>query len=766
MRKQKTRRSNSARSILLRWALTYVLVLLIPLACSIYGTQKNIAVIRRQVSSSNQSLLSTISGDLDRTLNRMNDAYTYVLRNEYYIKTNGSSSLDNSFRLSYAVRLMNALSNYCNSVDPDMRVIICYTKKEYMITNGSANELMSYYRVAKMNGFRGSSYDWKKQLTADYGTAHFSVSSAFNPYSDEDQIVLSATIHGITEPINLFIMIPAKKFTQSITLNDRYLLIADANHETLLLSELADGSVPAITEFPYGIASGDLLTGSDNIRYICDFTQSDTSRWFYAIITSEATYWSQLRATQTLVTVSTLIAVVLGLGVSVIFLMRNYRPVAQIMEIVDHSLPHRNEFDLIEQSMHKLITQTSQQSAQLRKQFLLAKLKNRTIPVNDRELYKEFEIAKPGESIALVAFALNDYADIPADYKDELEYENMNLYAVDNVFRELAEGFAFDQLEDGHTQLYLLHLDSAHQAEWEKKGFSILEQICTLFEQSMQAPIYAALSESTKDPDLLSALYCDVNDVLEYQRGIRSSGSMRTRDFKAQTDPALPRTDYTQALAAAVEIGDMEAAESIVAQLFGEYHRSSAISFSIVRIRVAELLYSMLNSYYKVVNDLDLRQRLVLNMEQVISATDEESLHSGLLALLKYACSTIHTAAADPHDGLVNRICDYIRANYADCNLNISSVAEEFRRNPQSLSRIFSTQMQKGMLDFINDVRCEHARTLLADGRFTVEDVAIQVGFSNIRTFRRAFSRLVGAPPSAFRPNKAEEDCADGETDE
>ena len=507
-----------------------------------------------------------------------------------------------------------------------------------------------------------------------------------------------------------------------------------------------------------------MLTGSDNVQYICDFTQSDISHWFYAIITSETTYWSKLRSTQLLVTISTLLAAVLGLGVSVIFLLQNYRPIAQIMQFVDHSLPHRNEFELIERSMHKLLDQTTQQSAQLRKQFLLTKLKNRSIPVNDRELFKDFEISQPGEAIVLVAFAMNDSADIPADYKDELEYENMNFYAVDNVFRELAEGFSFDQLEDGHTQLYMLHLDSVHQAEWEKRGFSILEQICTLFEQSMQAPVFAALSESTKDPDLLPMLYRDVNDVLEYQRGIRSSGSMRTSDFKAQTDPALPHADYTQSLAAAVEIGDMDAAESIVAQLFGEYRRSSAISFSVVRIRVFELLYSMLNSYYKVVSDLDLRQRLVLNMEQVISAADEAALHDGLLALLKYACSTIHTATSDPHDGLVNRVCDYIRANYADCNLNISSVAEVFRRNPQSLSRIFSTQMQKGMLDFINDVRCERARALLADGRYTVEDVSIQVGFSNIRTFRRAFSRLVGAPPSAFRPVKTDDKTTDADS--
>lgn len=753
MFKNAMRQHKSARNVLIRWALTYVLVLLIPLLCTIFGTQQNLAVIRQQVSTSNQQLLSSIMKDLDRALTRMVDARSFVLRNEYYSKTKNASSLDDTFRLQYSVRLMNTLNNYCTGADSNMRIILYYTKKDYIITNNSANDLSSFYRVARMYGYKRSKYDWQKKMSADYGAIQFFVSSDFNPYTNSDEVVMACTLRGLSEQINLFISIPLTEFTQTATLPDRYLLIADRDHNTLYVGN----DSAAVVELPFGVESGEILTGSDREKYICDYMQSTVNQWYYTIITAEDTYWSQLKSTRTLITTSTLLAVGLGLLVSVIFLMQNYRPVAQILQFADHSLPHRNEFELIERSMHKLLDQTTQQSAQLRKQYLLNRLKNRTIPISDRELFQQYEIGKPGEMLVLVAFAMSEDNSIPSDYRDELEYENMNFYAIDNVFSELAEGFPFDRIEDGHVQLYLLHLDSTHWPEWEKRGYAVLQQICDLFERAMQAPIYAALSEATKDPDQLPALYRDVSDVLEYQRGIGSSGLMCASDYKAQTDPALPRADYTQELMAAVEIGDMDAAVSVVTQLFNEYHGSSAISFSILRIRVAELLYAVLNAYYKIINDLDLQQRLVLNMEQVISATDEETLHTGLLALLKYACSTVHTTVADPHEGLVNQICDYIRANYADCNLNISSVAEVFRRNPQSLSRIFSTQMQKGMLDFINDVRCEHARALLADSRYTVEDVAIQVGFSNIRTFRRAFSRLVGAPPSAFRPGGKDE---------
>ena len=48
-------------------------------------------------------------------------------------------------------------------------------------------------------------------------------------------------------------------------------------------------------------------------------------------------------------------------------------------------------------------------------------------------------------------------------------------------------------------------------------------------------------------------------------------------------------------------------------------------------------------------------------------------------------------------------------------------------------------------------VRCERALELLRDPRLTVAQVGSQVGFGDVREFRRAFKRWTGRTPTDLR---------------
>ena len=52
----------------------------------------------------------------------------------------------------------------------------------------------------------------------------------------------------------------------------------------------------------------------------------------------------------------------------------------------------------------------------------------------------------------------------------------------------------------------------------------------------------------------------------------------------------------------------------------------------------------------------------------------------------------------------------------------------------------------------LEQVRHTLALAHLRQGRFTVEEVAYALGYSDIANFRRAFKRWESKPPSAFRP--------------
>lgn len=82
--------------------------------------------------------------------------------------------------------------------------------------------------------------------------------------------------------------------------------------------------------------------------------------------------------------------------------------------------------------------------------------------------------------------------------------------------------------------------------------------------------------------------------------------------------------------------------------------------------------------------------------------------------------------------------------------MNISSISDAVDRNPRYLSHIFNQQTGEGLLDYINGVRIKHAKQLTADTGLSTEDISLQVGFTNVRTFRRAFFRATGVQPSKY----------------
>lgn len=105
-----------------------------------------------------------------------------------------------------------------------------------------------------------------------------------------------------------------------------------------------------------------------------------------------------------------------------------------------------------------------------------------------------------------------------------------------------------------------------------------------------------------------------------------------------------------------------------------------------------------------------------------------------------------------PAEDRVGEIKGYIRRNFADPQLNVSSVAEAFGMSSNSLSQLFSRKADCGVLDYIHRVRMERAGELLRENRkAAVQDVAAQVGYTSILTFNRKFKAFYQQTPREYQ---------------
>ena len=84
-------------------------------------------------------------------------------------------------------------------------------------------------------------------------------------------------------------------------------------------------------------------------------------------------------------------------------------------------------------------------------------------------------------------------------------------------------------------------------------------------------------------------------------------------------------------------------------------------------------------------------------------------------------------------------------------DLSVQKLAERACLSPRQFTRRFKQAFGLGPGEFVENLRLDEARRRLAASSSTIEGVADSVGFGSADSFRRAFERRFGLPPSVYR---------------
>lgn len=98
----------------------------------------------------------------------------------------------------------------------------------------------------------------------------------------------------------------------------------------------------------------------------------------------------------------------------------------------------------------------------------------------------------------------------------------------------------------------------------------------------------------------------------------------------------------------------------------------------------------------------------------------------------------------------INLARSFIAEHYSE-DLTLGKIAEHVGMNPAYFSVLFKKINQCGLIDYINDVRIEHAVELLNNPQCMIYDVAFRVGFTSDKYFSRVFKKKMGVTPSEWR---------------
>lgn len=104
-----------------------------------------------------------------------------------------------------------------------------------------------------------------------------------------------------------------------------------------------------------------------------------------------------------------------------------------------------------------------------------------------------------------------------------------------------------------------------------------------------------------------------------------------------------------------------------------------------------------------------------------------------------------------PHADSAVRGCEqWLKENYKRSNA-VTQVVEQAKIAERTLKRRFKAATGTSLIEYIQNLRIEEAKTLLESDQMPVDDISAAVSYEDISFFRRLFKRLTGLTPSQYR---------------
>ncbi|KIL42313.1 hypothetical protein SD70_02040 [Gordoniibacillus kamchatkensis] len=122
------------------------------------------------------------------------------------------------------------------------------------------------------------------------------------------------------------------------------------------------------------------------------------------------------------------------------------------------------------------------------------------------------------------------------------------------------------------------------------------------------------------------------------------------------------------------------------------------------------------------------------------------------LAKIEAVCAKFSRGDNLRHRQAVDYMVRYVHEHYAE-DLRLADLAEQVYISRSYLSNIFRDLAGETFNDYVTKVRMEKARSMLAEGKLMVYEIAEKVGYKNVPYFTTLFKKHTGRSPTEFVKN-------------
>lgn len=743
-------------SVYFRMFLSYICILVIPLALAMLLYGYTLSVIRKQSEKMNQNLLQMVQKELDEEL-------------DVAYKTSSRMALSDNVRVTAGVRgefkpkdQMNLYYIYdeCERVNLSEEFIedifVSFNNTQKVISSRGSMAISLFYDIY----YKSDEFS-QTEFLSYLDSFHYGDIISIHKTNGEKAFLYTMSVmnsdikdHAATVCLEINFSAIKERLANMRWSEDMDVLLLTESGEVISSNEEHTGE-PKIS-YANLEPGNSRLTDEMGETHIVSVQPSGQTDWKYASIMPVGAMEREARKVRNVMMVGLFACIVTGLSASHYITRKNYNPLKMLLENfkrhedVEMS-EDENEYQWLNNQMDEFFKKHVDAERLLKKNqktlknYYLNQLLLNPSAVKPSEQYR---VNGNGEYSVVMLFIplVSQTAEENSD--SYIEENALQKFAIMNVFEEMClEYFNVDMMELGERVAAIVNVPDESQDNQDiLKG--IAEKHQQMMEESFGFDCVILCSSICTDWSGIHAAYLQAVRLEEY------INLLDTRLlFYDEVKEIQPQYNYPmemeQKIINAIKVGDNKLACEVMEEVF-ENNLQSNVTANVYRCLVYGLVGTLVEGanqggYKDVMGDIRFPDGSF--SRQTIGETKD--MFRNNLNEICFKVQEIQKEASKDRT-LSKKVQEYIRENYQDQDLNISITSQHFGMTPSYLSSIYKKQTGGSLLEYINTVRINNAEMFLEQG-YSVVEVAQMAGFRDSGTFIRVFKKKKGVTPGQLK---------------
>lgn len=494
------------------------------------------------------------------------------------------------------------------------------------------------------------------------------------------------------------------------------------------------------------------INNFNNINNIEAYAPSNKTDWNYIVTLNYKLFHDKIEHIRDISVFIALISCIIGVLMSIMMTKYNYRPWKGLIEYVDAlriqeketAIPEINEYSYVKNALVNILNERERMKIKIENnrkyvgnQIFQNLCEGKTV---SEELLKNNNIIFPYELFNVVTLKSGE----------PLNYAQVTEGLLEKLNKDNSQKFIYFQ---GFIDKEVLCIIINFSRIWmtENSFDSVIDNIKSYVKEHVKGYVSIGIGNSYNGIEAIHTSYQESRKSLEYSF-LRDSDCVINYKEVQHCNCIIQEltVDMQTKLLYYTKTGNY----GLCSKLLDDCFSSLTAQKNISAMDVYYLYYNLINIILQLCGEMrfstsdifDKSREEILNVSRYKNISELiESTYNMYSLLCKYV------EEDNISESLRKKFEQLINDNFADKNLSLNEVAEKLDISPSYLSRYIKKVSDMGFGDYLNKVRIEKSKLLLAENEKNINEIADTVGYTSTNSFIRSFKRLEGLTPGKYK---------------